>query len=54
MAYSKIQMRKLFRLGFHLPFKCFLRLRFYLCDLGMWAARKNEQAANQIALNISS
>ena len=55
MAYSKIQMRKLFRLGFPSALQMLFEVAFFTSAI--WVCGligKNEQAANQIALNISS
>ena len=55
MAYSKIQMRKLFRLGFPSALQMLFEVAFFTSAIWVCGLLgKNEQAANQIALNISS
>ncbi len=55
MAYSKIQMRKLFRLGFPSSLQMLFEVAFFTSAIWVCGLLgKNEQAANQIALNISS
>ena len=55
MAYSKNQMRKLFRLGFPSALQMLFEVAFFTSAIWVCGLLgKNEQAANQIALNISS
>ena len=55
MAYSKIQMRKLFRLGFPSALQMLFEVAFFTSAIWVCGLLgKNEQASNQIALNISS
>ena len=55
MAYSKIQMSKLFRLGFPSALQMLFEVAFFTSAIWVCGLLgKNEQAANQIALNISS
>tara|TARA_B100000900_G_C20528178_1_gene695112 strand:+ start:22 stop:915 length:894 start_codon:yes stop_codon:yes gene_type:complete len=54
-TYSKVQMRKLFSLGFPSALQMLFEVTFFTSAIWVCGLLgKNEQAANQIALNISS